>query len=677
MSRLRLRALLLLAFGVVSCSEAGIQPIDESKSNAVDDLLQIQGEVCTSAPDEVNFPVKILFIVDCSGSMQFTDPSSANTITTATAAGREDQGALAQDLCNKTCTDPIASGGAGMPADYCAGLCYSQQPVGRQAAVRRIIDRFKNNPVVEFAIIRFNGRVTINGGTTTQGFFRPSDPTVVNAALNSIAQAEVMTDYQGALAAAHQLLLEDMTKTGAAVRARTKYVVIFVSDGAPNPTCQEGCGNDQTPIAGIVQDNWCDVPRDQWCERYRYTDDWCKDLSKWYPSMIEPCRAYNDTQTILQKIADIMQLGKDFSVGEIRFHTAFLYVEGLPAAIQDLVGANCSKTPTDCHAPDLHDTCPAGELLCAMAAAGDGQFRAFASGQQIDFLSINYSSVARPPGMTNFIVHNPHAIPHINKLLTDSDADGLDDDLEFTVKSKDRKADSDDDGYGDKLEYDRRNAGFDLLDPLKPVKLCLTADKVDEDGDGLTNCEERILGTNRTLADSDRDRIPDGLEFVFGTDPLKDDMKLDVDFDGILSGEEIRIHSSPVLADPDIRGTYRYIYDVNELPERPDWRRCYSFDVRRVRLVTTKETAGAGTQGYNEILVYFGEGPADDPSDFGKWRAACVRADYVAPSYKNPATGKVTLTDENFKELSVLQNARANFRNNRALTDPCVGATLP
>jgi len=71
------------------------------------------------------------------------------------------------------------------------------------------------------------------------------------------------------------------------------------------------------------------------------------------------------------------------------------------------------------------------ELLQEMAKAGDGLYRNFSSGQQIDFLDINYSSVARPFGMTNIIVTNTNSWPESNTLGIDSDGDGVTDLAEF------------------------------------------------------------------------------------------------------------------------------------------------------------------------------------------------------------------------------------------------------
>jgi hypothetical protein len=590
------------------CTDASVQPIMNQVKPAVDDLLEIRGSVCTSDPTEAVFPVKIMLIVDCSGSMQFTDPAS----------------------------------NAAAP--------------GRQAAVRKVVDRFKNNPAVSFSIIEFNGKVSVNGSSASSangGF--TNNAAVLDQALANLAQAEITTDYQGALTTAYEVLQQDMFGTSPVDRARTKYVVIFFSDGGPNPQCKEGCNNDPQIVAGM--DSWCDIPRDTWCDTYNPVN--CEDMEKWYPSMVEPCKAYNTEGQIVQKVNEIMDLGTQYAIGEIRFHTAFLFAEDLSPANQALFGAEKAK---------------AEPLLQAMAKAGTGLYRSFSSGQKIDFLSINYATVARPFGMTSFVVTNTNAIPYVNKLLIDSDGDGLDDQQEFEAQMglKEKSADSDGDGYSDKLEYGLRNAGFDPADPAKPVRVCTERD--DLDGDGLNGCEEKVLGTDPKIADTDRDRIPDGLEFLFGTNPLVDDMKQDIDFDGKLSGEEIQVHSSPVLSDPEIRADYRYIYDVHEQPARPDLRKCYDFVVSHVRLVTTLEKDAAGSLGYNDIMVYFGQGPADDPRDYGDFKAACIRAQYVQPDYKYPASGKVTLTDDSFKSLPVLLKARATTDPSK---DPCVGAPLP
>ena len=62
---------------------------------------------------------------------------------------------------------------------------------------------------------------------------------------------------------------------------------------------------------------------------------------------------------------------------------------------------------------------------------------------------------------------------------------------------------------------------------------CIPADT---DGDGLTDEEEAVIGTDPLNPDTDGDGITDGDEVnIYGTDPLD----ADTDDDGISDGEEI------------------------------------------------------------------------------------------------------------------------------------------
>ncbi|NNC02241.1 OmpA family protein [Corallococcus exiguus] len=73
-----------------------------------------------------------------------------------------------------------------------------------------------------------------------------------------------------------------------------------------------------------------------------------------------------------------------------------------------------------------------------------------------------------------------------------------------------------------------------------------TAGTVDTDGDGLTDEEEILAGTDPNNPDTDGDGIPDGIEVkVGGTDPLDSDS----DDDGILDGNEDKDHDGIVDAD--------------------------------------------------------------------------------------------------------------------------------
>jgi hypothetical protein len=72
--------------------------------------------------------------------------------------------------------------------------------------------------------------------------------------------------------------------------------------------------------------------------------------------------------------------------------------------------------------------------------------------------------------------------------------------------------------------------------------LWLLACSPDTDGDGLTNAEERDLGSDPELADTDGDGLSDGEEAELGTDPVA----VDTDGDGYSDASEVREDSDPL-----------------------------------------------------------------------------------------------------------------------------------
>ncbi len=73
---------------------------------------------------------------------------------------------------------------------------------------------------------------------------------------------------------------------------------------------------------------------------------------------------------------------------------------------------------------------------------------------------------------------------------------------------------------------------------------------IDSDGDGLTDAEELIYGTNPNLIDTDGDGLTDYEEvMIYKTDPLKQD----TDGDGLTDYEEVMIYKTDPL-NPDTDG---------------------------------------------------------------------------------------------------------------------------
>ncbi len=589
---------LLATPGPWACTNSDVEVKETFHAPQVDDQLAIRGEVCTvPTGDGEEFPVKIMFVVDCSGSMQQTDEGHR-----------------------------------------------------RAEAVQQVVRRYAANPNVFFSVIKFNGRVVKLTGDT---FVRLSGDEDTVFGPQGLQEADSMTDYQGALGVAYQVLLNDMTQTSLADLTRTKYVMLFFSDGTPDPVCY-GCVTEPANHPRYRPE----------CERYDPSTFCCNEdlhvvcttmdtvvlnmdmrTEDLFP-MLEGGADYNHNYQIFQLVDAIMDLKETFHVGDLRVHSAFLYC-------RDQFG---NPTSALCAAAELAynlDPDRGRALLREIARRGQGTFRDFTSGQAIDFLSIDYTSIKRSYGAKNLLVTNHNAFPASTRFLPDSDGDGLDDDTELRLGTDPLVADKDGDGYGDFTEVALRAAGFDPLDAGRPEVPC-DAPFEDADGDGLMRCEEALYGTDDKMVDTDLDGFPDLVEVRMGTDPTRDDTTEDPDSDGKRNMDELLYHSHPMRSDPELFRERRYWYEMTEGAGSTEARTCYAFDIRYVSLVTTLDRNGPASRGYNDVLIWFNQASFDNPMDPGVFRVACVRAQYIAPDYKIPIQGTITLTDQDFVEPTML-----------------------
>ena len=121
----------------------------------------------------------------------------------------------------------------------------------------------------------------------------------------------------------------------------------------------------------------------------------------------------------------------------------------------------------------------------------------------------------------------------------DSDGDGLSDYEEFMSGTDPLRADTDGDGLPD---------GWEVANGTDPFADDAAADP---DGDGLDNAEEFRRGTHPLRADTDGDGLPDRWEAGFGTDPLVPDADADPDGDGLKNLDEFRAGGDPFKSDTD------------------------------------------------------------------------------------------------------------------------------
>src|SRR5262249_51234803 len=175
---------LLAAALAGACSDALVQPLGDSLSNA-NDRLTIKGRVCTSVPDPNGFPVKVVFIVDQSGSMCVSDPPGSQ------------QGSA---FCERTDIQAIVPPGVTTPA--------------RVRALQRLLNEFRNEPNVYVSLVPFETNVKDVWPPTTSGqrFARPNASLDARVATLQ-SQLGKGTDYQGALDYTYSLIAGDIQQT--------------------------------------------------------------------------------------------------------------------------------------------------------------------------------------------------------------------------------------------------------------------------------------------------------------------------------------------------------------------------------------------------------------------------------------------------------------------------------
>lgn len=545
-------ASLLIALSASACTEVALESIPDPPPPPIDNHFRLSGAFCTQDPSAVEFPVKILFIVDISDSMSVTDPPN--------------------------------------PAD--------NNYTARGRAVIDVINALAGVPGVEIAIVTFQSSVN----DATGGFqpnMTPADVAALMSAAANLASETGQTNYEGALETAFEVISNDVALADEVTRARSKYSVIFLSDGLPNPV---------------------DPPA-------------------------------NTPESILKLTEDIQALERERRLVELKLHT--VYLSGL--------------TPPQFQQEPI-------ALLRDMAETGKGTFRNIANGEKINFLDIGFTSFRRVFALKNFSVMNWNAHSKLEILdLTDSDGDGLTDDEEELVGTDPTVRDTDGDGFNDLIEDRLRNAGFDPLD-RSDADCAVTAsddyNRRDDDGDGLLNCEERFVGTNQRLFDTDADGLADPLELRSRLSPVDDDTFGDIDRDGVVNGFEVRDHTDALYDDRADFRELRYRYSVKEIEIRNS-QVCYEFDVSNIHLAASQAPAG-GAEGWNTIYAIFGQAPSDSPADFGDFRIGCVKARYLLDQdSKLPANGRLELTEADFKKPS------SRIPNDPELFRPEVDCVLP
>lgn len=544
-----IRRLALSLLILAACSKADLYVPPLVLEEVLDNRVTVQGGFCAEGAEDLSSFLKVMLVVDRSNSMNVTDPN--NQRLTA-----------AQDAVLRFIDDP-------------AGL--------------------KLRPGVEFAVISFFGEVNVHTRDERglPGF--SSSGAEILFGLTQLARTGSNTGYDKALAQAFTILDRDMAGLSDKARARTRYEVIFVSDGMPFPDHCRGESN--APSAAILA---------------------------------------------VKRIVSLSTLHKI----AIRFHTGFashpdMFIPGND--VDQCVYSDVFEAGND---ESIGQETRA--LLQAMAEVGEGTFKQFQNGDAINFLDFEFAESRRIYGLSNFLVSNLSAHSREDRVVADTDRDGIPDADELLLGTSPLLADSDHDGFSDLLEQRFRLSGLDPLDPTDAR--CDELGLIDTDGDGLRDCEETFLGTFRRDLDSDHDGIPDLLEVLFGADPISanptQDRQADSDADGGSNHDEMRWHTNPRVDDVAYRSKIAYDYRQTELP-LTGGRACYDFEVRNIRMASTRAIPAsvspdgiASPEGTNRVMLYFAQTPYDDPLGDPIYRMACVEGRFVQErDLKMPARG--------------------------------------
>lgn len=238
-------------------------------------------DTCPAPSRTTNPPAKVVFLVERSSSLQFTDPDAF-----------------------------------------------------QRTAVDQSVRSMKSQRVVRTAFVGFSARVQVVGS----GDPFDTDLDTYRNEVPSTGELGAANDLQGALARARRMLQTDMSQTKATTVERTHYVVQVVTDGLPSPMCQKGCedgkrtcsdGNDNDGDGDIDdEDADCDGDLDQAgrCNSQQSVrDGYYVDFQK--------CGAYNRPEDLKKQVASLVTMADEQSAASLSVHTTLLTGGDVPDEI--------------------------------------------------------------------------------------------------------------------------------------------------------------------------------------------------------------------------------------------------------------------------------------------------------------------------------------------------------
>lgn len=590
----------------VSCTNTYLYDQRRNDELPRDRMVQIEGEFCTPSTNEVVRPIKILIAMDASQSMRVTDPDG----TRAKAAVD-----LIDNLPQEKEIEFIVLLFAGSTSAW----------LTRQSVC---IDQGMNMPGMSNCAPQFERIIDY-----TQADKDRLRQTILNFAAPGNMANRDSTDFVKPLSDIYALVNRDIATSRINMMSeetRARYSIIFLSDGQPT----------------VNQDD----------------ELLCGDA--------------------VRRIRQLKDLADD-----VRFNTVHVFLPTQPIASTSCVfdgGVTVASGGSPCRIPNLPPgSCPLlivnqnAERLSKMADLGGGDFRDFRNNEPINFLNFRFGQVRRTFSFDKLVASNFSAPAGSPLELADTDSDGLIDlSTDPAIPSEESEgtlpwvSDTDTDGFSDGVEVFFRARGGNFtpnqiplpdgggIDPGCPPELR----GVDQDCDGLTDCDEQIIGTNAQRIDSDDDGIADSVEFKLGTQPSSKDLDQDPDNDQLPNMDELMMHMDPLVVDSSNLSVTGYRYEMlKDGGTDSEGRQCFTFRISNVSLANTApDIRDAGNPdggeplfrrgaGFNDLFVTTSMKPGDDPN--GRTSVRIFRhttSRFPVGGIKSPHDGVIRITPADF-----------------------------
>jgi hypothetical protein len=630
---------LLASAGSLECTNADLYATHYEPNLA--NRVSFEGDLCTDDVGAVDFPLKVLVVVDTSTAGSGVD-TSAN----------------------------------------------------RQDALRAMVKRYEGkNRQFGFLVMGQTAR------TITKGF--TSDPTELDSAVESIGatSASPQRNYLDALRLASTVIEDDLFGSTPGQRSRTRYALVFVAQGAPAPSLPDfWCpANNLKPSTAACTTKFVATfcanvnPPPSDCERDLYSR-LALDLHKFVQDngaqdLVFRSYLVGDDTRASQILSDMALATKGAFAAQpadkLNLLDANLFASTSRLLLREFVVWNENAILRGgSAAPDSDGD---GLTDAEEASAGTDPLRPDTDGDGVgDLLERQLSGVRAE--FDPLVPHDPPECVNIPKPYQDSDLDGLNDCEEALIRTNPYLADTDRDGIPDGVEVLRGGQ------PLVDDRLA------DTDEDGFANGDEYKRGLDVNSNDAVTEpaygyvyRVVDEgattrLEAT-PPDPLPGVLVKNVTGatggEGLLRyapgppatlawTEDANVGTPGDAVDVSRGGGFTVLSptasrlevdivapslspapsDVRVLV-RPTLRTCFHADVRNVTLVETSEIAGGRPgRGWNLLHLYVGEVTDDLPNGATIYRAMTFPVRFLAPDKKTPPDSFIQVQQQDFVVLT-------------------------